>query len=656
MLIPSTLRYRITAVVAVGAAAASVLGASPAQAARPGRHTLSGTKPQWLARAKDAGAPASAGTIQFGLLLAMRDKAGAESKLAALSDPASASYGKYLSSSQFTASYAPAAADVKSVTSWLAGQGLTVRDTLAGGLYVEASGTTAQINKTFGTTVRDYTYEGKTVHANSTDLSLPENAPAVVTGLVHGVVGIDQGALLKEPGETLPPPGDGFRAGTPCSSYYGEKIATTLPEAPDGKRAPYVVCGYTPKQYQKAYGATGQIKKGLDGRGVTVAVTDAYASPTIVQDLQKYNKRYGLPAFKRGQFSQITPPADGYGYTEDCDATGWYGEETLDIEAVHSMAPGAKIVYVGGSDCVTGLDEAWAETIDNHVADIITNSWGNSTDDINLLGEETVEFYSLFSLEAALTGITVDFSSGDAGDETAGGTNLPAKTVDFPSDLPFVTAVGGTSVGIDKRGERAWEHGWQNAYQNLTDGAWGPSAYSSGGGGGTSVLFAQPFYQRGKVPASISKYFGSTPARTTPDIAMPGDPNTGFRVGQTQKFPDGTYYDEYRIGGTSLASPLLAGIQAIANQKAHHALGFVNPLYYAELGTPALNDIKAPKKQVYEARANFVNSVDATEGRTYLLRQVDVQTSTIHSTPGYDAETGVGVPGEKFFAAVPGRW
>ena len=177
----------------------------------------------------------------------------------------------------------------------------------------------------------------------------------------------------------------------------------------------------------------------------------------------------------------------------------------------------------------------------------------------------------------------------------------------------------------------------------------GDAAYSSGGGGGTSVLFAQPWYQRGVVPASISKYFGSTPMRTVPDISMPGDPNTGFRVGQTQEFPDGTYYDEYRIGGTSLASPLLAGMQAIANQKAHHALGFVNPLYYAELGTAALRDIKAPARPLYQARANYVNSVDASEGRAYLLEQVDVQTSTIHSTPGYDAETGVGTPGPRFF-------
>ncbi|AGZ41905.1 S53 family peptidase [Actinoplanes friuliensis] len=650
MQILSTTRVRLTAAVAVGAALVSVLGAAPPAAARPGRHTINGSKPRWLGRAKKAGTPAAAGTINFGLLLTMRDRAGAEAALAAISDPAAADYGKWLSAGQFEARYAPAAADVRAVRTWLKDQGFTLRGTLAGGMYVETSGTTAQINKTFGTTVENYTYQGHTVHANSTELSLPENTPAAVTGLVTGVIGVDQGSSLKTPGETLPPPGPGFRAGTPCSSYYGEKKATTLPT-----KAPWVVCGYEPKQYQSAYGVSDQLKRGLDGRGVTVAITDAYASPTITQDARQYNRKHGLPAFKNRQFRQITPPADGYANTELCDAQGWYGEETLDVEAVHAMAPGANVVYVGGSDCVTGLDEAWAETIDNHVADIITNSWGNATDDIELLGEDVVAFYQQFSLEAALTGITVDFSSGDSGDQTSGGTDVASKTVDFPADLPYVTGVGGTSVGIDKHSKRVWEHGWQSAYQTLENGVWGPSAYVSGGGGGTSVIFAQPFYQRGKVPAAISKYFGSTPARAVPDISMPGDPNTGFRVGQTQEFPDGTYYDEYRIGGTSLASPLLAGVQAIANQKAHHALGFVNPLYYSLLGTSALTDIRAPRTPIYQARANYVNSLDPSEGRTYILQQVDVQTSTIHSTPGYDAETGVGSPGPRFFAAMPGH-
>ena len=85
--------------------------------------------------------------------------------------------------------------------------------------------------------------------------------------------------------------------------------------------------------------------------------------------------------------------------------------------------------------------------------------------------------------------------------------------------------------------------------------------------------------------------------RAVPDIAMPGDPNTGFEVGETQVFPDGTYWDQYRIGGTSLSSPLLAGVVAVADQFNRRSLGFINPLYYRMLGTRALHDIVAPPRR-----------------------------------------------------------
>ena len=180
--------------------------------------------------------------------------------------------------------------------------------------------------------------------------------------------------------------------------------------------------------------------------------------------------------------------------------------------------------------------------------------------------------------------------------------------------------------------------------------------YSSGGGGGTSQLFTQPFYQVGNVPTNISEYWGSTPMRAVPDIAMPGDPNTGFEVGETQTFPDGTYWDQYRIGGTSLSSPLLAGVVAVADQLHHRSLGFVNPLYYHLLGTNALHDIVAPTSPQAQVRTNYANNLDNSEGKTYELQTLDVQSTTLHDTPGYDDETGVGTPdGPAFFFGLGAR-
>ncbi len=146
---------------------------------------------------------------------------------------------------------------------------------------------------------------------------------------------------------------------------------------------------------------------------------------------------------------------------------------------------------------------------------------------------------------------------------------------------------------------------------------------------------------------------GKTPMRVVPDISMPGDPNTGLRVGETQEFPHGTFYSEYRIGGTSLSSPLLAGVIAVADQKAGHSLGFVNPLYYSLLGTSALHDLVAPTTPVAQVRTELVNGINTHKGFDWLLQTVDSNSATLHDTPGYDNETGVGSPnGPQFFSAL----
>ena len=609
-----------------------------------------------MSHATTVGATPKTQQIAFGVLLHMRNQAGAVRTLQAVSEPASAAYGRWLTNVQFNARYAPTHAQAVAVQRWLRSQGFAVTKTFRSGMYVQATGTAARVERVFGTTLRQYHYRGATLRSNATPLSLPAGTPAAVSGAIAGIIGIDQGSALKQPAATLPGPPPGSRYGVqPCSRYYGQKIATNKPKA-NGHHRPYVICGYVPQQYQRAYGEAGLIAHGIDGRGTTVAITDAYAAPTILKDAQIYDRVQHQPRFTRDQFRQITPGPNGYDQEKLCGPQGWYGEETLDVEAVHAMAPGAKVVYVGASDCLSGLDNAWAATIDNHVANVITNSWTDGTDDISLLGQAYVDFYNQFSLEAALTGITVNFSSGDDGDHTAGGTDLASKTVEFPADVPWVTGVGGTSVLIGRHSRWLNEYGWQSAYSDLTGGAWGPAAYSSGGGGGTSVLYKQPFYQKGRVPASISKYYGSTPMRAVPDISMPGDPNTGFEVGETQAFPNGTYWAQYRIGGTSLSSPLLAGVVAVANQRAHRHLGFINPLYYRMLGSGALHDIVAPQRPVTEVRTDFANFLNASEGKLFRLQTIDVQTSTLHSIRGYDDETGVGTPrGPWFFAAAAHR-
>src|SRR6185436_18419886 len=119
-----------------------------------------------------------------------------------------------------------------------------------------------------------------------------------------------------------------------------------------------------------------------------------------------------------------------------------------------------------------------------------------------------------------------------------------------------------------------------------------------GAGGGVSQIFAAPSYESG---------LGFS-GRAIPDVAALGDPQTGLLVGQTQSFPDGNYYDEYRIGGTSLSSPIFAGLMALLDQARGRHHGFANPLFYQHAS--AFYDVVSTKTAV--ARRNFVNGVDAT--------------------------------------------
>lgn len=121
-----------------------------------------------------------------------------------------------------------------------------------------------------------------------------------------------------------------------------------------------------------------------------------------------------------------------------------------------------------------------------------------------------------------------------------------------------------------------------------------------------------------------------------------GDPQTGYLVGQTQAFPDGNYYDEYRLGGTSLSSPIVAGLMALADQAAGQPHGFANPLFYANPG--AFYDVLSVKTAV--ARRSYVNNVDDTNGTVDRLRTFDDYSGspTQHTNPGWDNVTGLGVP------------
>jgi len=620
--------------------------------------------PPWASASAFKAAADSNDAVAFRLYLGLRDQAKAEALAEAVTDPRSSSFGKFLTPGEFQSNFAPSERDASAVKEWLKSQGFDLNYVPSNNHYVSAEGTVAQVESAFATTLNLYSVQGQTLRAPSSALTVPSS----IAGAVAGVMGIDQSTDLVQTMGEKPnaPPSPGFRNAPPCSTYWDEKNTANTPVTDPvkgvttpvtlpshvGASTPFAPCGYAGPQLQHAYGVKSYIDSGKVGRGVTVAVIDAYASPTIEQDANTYFSRHGLPTFTVGQFTQVAAPGV-YGRPQNPaqDPQGWYGEETLDVEAVYTMAPGAKIVYVGAPNNYRDLDAALNHVVSRRLADIVTNSYGYSSE---LLPPGFIKPINDTLLQAVLEGIGVYFSSGDSGDETLGGDAATA-TADWPASSPWVTSVGGTTLADGTAADPTayvFETGWGTMRNRLncsgflkaTGNVWCDiEVYLYGSGGGTSRLFTQPWYQTGVVPSALATRWSSTPHRVIPDISGVGDPNTGMLVGQTQKFSDGTVmYDEFRLGGTSLSSPLMAGIMAVAQQVRGSSIGFANPVIYA-LPAASFHDVVHRDGAVI--RADYVNSENGAEGLLYSARTFD-ETFTLHTVPGYDDVTGRGTPND----------
>jgi subtilase family serine protease len=596
---------------------------------------LPGSVPAWANAKKYVAAANPSDDIGFRVYLAWNNPSAVGALAQAVSNPANSSYGSYLTPAQFRKQFAPSQAQVGAVQDWLRSQGFAVEYTPQNNHYVSAEGTVAQAAAAFATTFGMYSIRGLTLRSPSSDVSIPDTLASVVSG----VIGLDDSAQLVRTNHTTgdAPPPAAFVSAQPCSSYWGQQQAVGFTNPYGAGTLPYAPCGYTPQQIKGAYGL-GSTR--LDGSGQTVAIIDAYAAPTIVADVNQWSNNRGLPTLRGDQFSQVVAPGT-YHHPEKGlkqDPQGWYGEETLDVEAVHGMAPGADIVFVGTPNSFQDLDAALNHVVDRHLAQIVSNSYGFDTE---VLPPGFIQPFEDTILQGVIEGIGIYFSSGDNGDESLveGYT-----TADWPASSPFVTAVGGTTLAVDSTNNYLFETGWGTYTSTWTGTNWSPTqpgTWLYGGGGGVSQIFGEPFYQVGVVPPSVFLAQGRT-GRAVPDISANADPNTGYLVGETQTFPDGTVkYSEYRLGGTSLSCPLVAGIMALADQNIGKPHGFANPVFYSHPG--AFTDVVSPASTVAVVRTNYVNSVDSSAGLAYVLRTAN-QTLSLQTTPGYDDVTGLGSP------------
>lgn len=632
----------------VGVTVASTLAAislSPAAsfAAQPGKK-LPSAVPSWAVSANDTGATPAATDVEGEIYLPLRDQAGAQAVATAVSTPGSGRYGKPLTPSEWIKGYAPSSSDLKALKKYLVDQGLSITAIPASRQFIVFRGTAEAVNGAFATQLHTFRYAGRKLAAPSTVPSVPASVAALVQG-----VSIDQGRQVTRPDIVKVTPkaeqGASPQARTaaaaatppPCSNYFGQYSAT-VPAAYGQTSFPTNICGYVPDQLRSAYGLTKGTNAGIDGSGQTVAIIDAYASPTIVSDTNTYARRTGSAVLTKSQYSQVVPKVSDYSDTDACGTTGgWQGEQTLDVQSAHGIAPGANILYVGGFNCGGGLDVAMSTILDGKLADIVSNSYGYAGEAVPssvLQGEQNQH------IQAAAEGIGLYFSSGDNGDEVG---NVGFASPDFPASSPFVTSVGGTSLKVGANGGYLGERGWGTAGDKVVNGAYAsplPGGFFGGAGGGVSDNFAQPAYQAGIVPDALATSKHGTPARVSPDVAALADPYTGFLIGISPINDDAAQTTDAFVtetfGGTSLASPITAAQVALVQQSTGRSLGFANPLLYKTYagGAAGFRDV------LPASPTEAVVYTSASSGNQYLI-SLDQDTS-LTTTKGYDQTTGLG--------------
>lgn len=641
--------------------ATALTSAAPADAAAT-TSTISVDHPSWATPAADRGAVPATTAVTARVYLASQDAAGLATYAAGVSNPSSSLYGKYLSPAQAAAKFGPSAANTSALENYLTSHGVTIAAATAH--YLDISATAAQIKAVFSTGLDNYATNSGMHRAPTGDLTLPSS---VAKGLlsVTGLDGVQNTAARPDSTAVAQVVGSDSTPATgspePCSTYWDQYTATGFPTGYSAT-TPMDPCGYYPSQLRKAYGVS---ETGLTGKGATIAIVDAYGSSTMLADANQYAVNHGDAPFRKGQYTEYVTPANWNSQAACGGAGGWAPEESLDVEMAHGYAPNANVVYVGGNSCSDAdLLAAWQLIVDNHLADIVSNSWGEIMHGpAGYFDTSIIAPYEQTLKQAAVEGIGFNVSSGDCGDNSptaaSTGANCDPNTTEaqtqWPASDAWVTAVGGTALAISSAsGNYKFETAMGNQRSVLSpDGAsWTPfpGYWYFGGGGGTSEDFTQPWYQTWAVPWKLSHTLltgqsVSTAHRVIPDVAMNGDLLTSVLVGMS----DGAPYGEAGYGGTSVSSPSFAGILADAIQaRGGRTLGFANPALYLRQGI--YTDVTAHPAAAHIGDEPLSVVLDrGVINNTHVARLYTIGTDYgLSATRGFDNATGLGSPNAWF--------
>jgi len=621
--------------------------------------------------------------------LKLHSEAGFDAAVKDLYNPESPSYHKWFTDADF-AKYAPTAAELKTVQDELTKQGFSVVSVDPQNFSLRVHGKTSTVEKAFQTELHTFSLNGTTFQAHVRDAQLTGTAGA----LVDSVVGLDRHqvhpllTVVKNPltnkqlfkkqvtaadiGSTLLGEITGTALSAPALATYttpGASLPLAVYYGNIYDANPNLTVSYTPAQLQSHYGLTSLIKQGYDGTGQTIALVEAFGYAAAEADANAAAAVFGLPALTSQNFSVVYPEGKPVA-ANAADLTGWTTEIALDIQSAHAIAPGAKILVVASAgqdneDQIASLQYI----ISNKLANTVSSSWENDSEII--AGPDEENAFNTVLKRGAAAGISFQFSSGDGGDE---GLGTPIGALGVPSNSPYATAVGGTSILNNPKGTNQIVAGWGNdiTYVNIggpVDPPTEDSFFYAGAGGGESIFFAKPSWQK-DLPGT---------GRQVPDVSAVADPFTGFALIATI---NGKQYAEAGIGGTSLASPIFTAIWAIADQYNGKPLGHAGQAV-AKLKTGQITDVIGTSTlntsdvtgTIYDTNGATFYSADALFAGAYPQQTQTAfpsalwpiatneaiaisfgTDSSLTVTPGWDNVTGYGEPnGLPFIQGVTGK-
>jgi pseudomonalisin len=545
---PSTLLYsQVAARAAISANPLSVLPRDRVQALINDRSTvvLSGNRHPLAKQEYAIGAAPADLRLERMILVLTADSTQQDALsvfMRAQTDSASPFFHHWLTPEEYGQHFGVSEHDLAMIVDWLQGKGLTVDEVGKGHRTITFSGSAAQVESAFQTSIQLYRVPqmaGSQVHfANSTDPKIP----AALADVVGGVVSLHD-----------------FRRKAPIHT-----ITTQY--------APFYTTGGThylaPADYATIYNINPLYSSGIDGTGQSIAIVARCTLST--SNVANFRSQTGLPA--------ITPTVIFNGQAPGACNGDEKAEVYLDAEWSGAVAKGAAIqVVVSKSGATDGVDLSAQYIVNNNLAPVMSTSFGSCEADN---GTADNQFWANLWQQAASQGITTVVASGDSGaagcDSASAATATQGLGVNGLCTSPNSTCVGGTLFNDTANPGSYWSSSSSlttgSALSYIPEIAWNESGAVSGGselfasGGGTSIFYARPYWQSG------------IGMRQVPDVALTAALHDAYLICESNCTNTSSYLG---AAGTSAATPSFAGLMALVVQKMGQRQGNVNPVLYS---------------------------------------------------------------------------